>query len=177
MHVRFDADVRIRADQTGIKVMKTSRTRNPGKPSTRSVRPKERKLKTKFFPAQIKTATVAKLIFDSFKDKISISVRASAPGARQLLYQYGNLSIDMQLQPKPRSNRILLMGQVLDSERPVEGLGAIPVSLLDQEDAISETTTNRFGEFNLSFESKNDLRVFLDMKNALVVSLPNSQVD
>jgi hypothetical protein len=72
---------------------------------------------------------------------------------------------------------MLLMGQVLDSEKPVEGLGAIPVTLLDQESAISETTTNRFGEFNLNFESKNDLRVFLDMKNALVVSLPNSQVD
>ncbi|HEX4425382.1 MAG TPA: hypothetical protein VH079_08270 [Terriglobales bacterium] len=131
----------------------------------------------KTLTTQIKTAVVAKLVFDSFKDSPSVATRAAGSGTRQLLYQYGNFSIDMQLQPKPRSNRMLLMGQVLDSEKPVEGLGAIPVTLLDQESAISETTTNRFGEFNLNFESKNDLRVFLDMKNALVVSLPNSQVD
>lgn len=121
---------------------------------------------------------VAKLAFDSFLQAATAGVRGSAAGPRQLLYKCGDLCIDMRLEPKPGSNWVVLVGQVMDEKTPLENFGEVPVSLLSSGDKVSETTTNEFGEFHLGFKAVKHLQLFLGMKrSAVVVPLPDAQTE
>jgi len=121
---------------------------------------------------------VAKLAFDSFLQAAQAGVRGSATGPRQLLYKCGDLCIDMRLEPKPGSNWVVLVGQVMDEKTPLENLGEVPVSLLSSGDKVSETITNEFGEFHLGFKAVKHLQLFLGMKrSAVVVPLPDAQIE
>lgn len=121
---------------------------------------------------------IAKLAFDSFLQPAHAGVRGLATGPRQLLYKCGNLCIDMRLEPKPGSNWVVLVGQVMDEKTPLENFGDVPVSLLSSGDKVSETITNQFGEFHLGFKAVKHLQLFLGMKrSAVVVPLPDAQTE
>jgi len=118
---------------------------------------------------------LAKRTFDSFENQALAGVRGSGPAPQQLMYQCGNVFIDLRLESKPDSRSMALAGQVVDSEQPGGVLGGIPVSLLSKEDAWLETTTNHLGEFHFSFPPARHLRLLVttEGKSVLVV-LPDA---
>lgn len=120
---------------------------------------------------------IAQLTFDSFQQVGLAGMRgASSSVPRQLLYKCGTLCIDMRLEPKPGSNYVVLVGQLIDAKKPLKGFGDVPVSLLSHGDTLSETTTNKFGEFHLGFESVKQMQLFFGIEQkALVVPLPEDQ--
>jgi len=122
---------------------------------------------------------IAQLAFDSFQQAGLAGVRgASSSVPRQLLYKCGTLCIDMRLEPKPGSNYVVLVGQLVDAQKPLKGFEDVPVSLLSQGDKLSETTTNQFGEFHFGFESVKHMQLFFGMeRSALVVPLPETQTE
>lgn len=122
---------------------------------------------------------IAQLAFDSFQQAGLIGVRGpSAAVPRQLLYKCGTLCIDMRLEPKPGSNYVVLVGQLIDAKKPLQGFDAVPVSLLSHGDKLSETTTNQFGEFHFGFESVKQMQLFFGMaQSAVVVPLPETQTE
>jgi hypothetical protein len=137
-----------------------------------------------FGPLQLATSApegleIAQLTFDSFQQAGLAGVRgASSSVPRQLLYKCGTLCIDMRLEPKPGSNYVVLVGQLIDAKKPLKGFEDVPVSLLSEGDKVSETTTNQFGEFHFAFESVKHLQLFFGIEQkALVVPLPEAQTE
>jgi len=122
---------------------------------------------------------IAQLAFDSFQQAGLAGIRgASSSVPRQLLYQCGTLCIDMRLEPKPGSNYVVLVGQLIDAKKPLKGFEDVQVSLLSHGDKLSETTTNKFGEFHFGFESVKHMQLFFGIdEKALVVPLPEGKSD
>jgi len=119
---------------------------------------------------------LATLVFDSSKVALAAGVRGGYASARQLLYKSGSVCIDMHMQPKPGSESVVLMGQLLDSTRPAHGIGDVPVSLLCEGDTLSRKTTNQVGEFEFGFGAVRDVQLVFGIGESrlLVVPVPNA---
>ena len=115
---------------------------------------------------------VAELVFDSAEQGKRDGVRGSAAVARQLLYQAGSVCIDMCMQPRPGSEEVVLIGQLLDSNRPDHGIKDIPVRLLQDGDTISRKTTNHVGEFEFGIEAPQDLELAFGIAGRRTVIVP-----
>jgi hypothetical protein len=120
---------------------------------------------------------LATLVFDSSRvSPVTAGVRGGYAAARQLLYKSGSVCIDMRMQPKPGSDSVVLMGQLLDSSRPAHGIGDVPVSLLCEGDTLSRKTTNPVGEFEFGFGAFRDVQLVFGIGESrlLVVPVPNA---
>lgn len=100
------------------------------------------------------TPAVASLLFDSLRSPLAEGVRSGASVARQLLYGVGNYRIDLRMEPQPSSDRLTLVGQVLNSADPGVQIGASLVRLVRGRKIVAESTTNRFGEFRLESDTQ-----------------------
>jgi hypothetical protein len=122
---------------------------------------------------------IAKLTFDSFQ-RLGIADLRGAVNAvsRQLLYKCGTVCIDIRLEPKPGSNYIVLVGQLIDAKTQINSTQDIHVSLIGPGNTLCETTTNQFGEFYFGFQSAQHMQLFLGMKKrALVIPLPETRTE
>ena len=112
--------------------------------------------------------SIATLLFDSALSPVQAGVRSSASAARQLLFGVGAYRIDLRMEPQLDSDKVAVIGQVLHSTDPSEGLGAVPVALVKGRKVVAETITSRFGEFNLECD--------LDGRFQLRVKLPAEEL-
>ena len=120
---------------------------------------------------------LAELIFDSTKQSTATEgTRSTAAVARQLLFQAGSLCIDMCVQPKPGSDIVVLIGQLLDSRHPDHGIKDIPVQLLCEGHTISDDKTNDVGEFEFAIECRQDMQLSFGIakRRKLIVPLPTA---
>ena len=92
---------------------------------------------------------IASLLFDSAMAPLQAGVRSSATAERQLLYGVSQYRIDVRIEAQPNSDKVALMGQILDSTAPGESIGAVPVRLCRGRRVLAESTTSSFGEFYL----------------------------
>ncbi len=116
-------------------------------------------------------AQIAKLIFDSFRQPLPEGIRNIGPRARQLLYRAGKFAIDLRLDSGP--DRASLVGQVMDSTRPDQGVADVPVTLFKSRTRVLKTVTNRLGEFHFELEDPNGLRVWIgvDQERPVFINL------
>ncbi|HKE27306.1 MAG TPA: hypothetical protein VKB88_33355 [Bryobacteraceae bacterium] len=129
------------------------------------------------FPLAIKSSLrlrVAQLA--GFNQPAPVGVRASGAGpvGSHFLFREGSLLLDMRMQPKPASDAVSVIGQVLDSSKQDARFGNRAVSLVRESDALARTTTNEFGEFQLEFTPAEDLLVIIELEDEsyLVSHLP-----
>jgi hypothetical protein len=120
---------------------------------------------------------LAALQFDSAREPMAAGVRGGHASARQLLYKSGTVCIDMRMQPTPGSESVVLIGQLLDSMKPAQGIGGIPVSLLSRGDTVSRKQTNEDGEFDFGLESNNDVQLVFGIgeSRTIVVAVPEGE--
>jgi DNA-binding NarL/FixJ family response regulator len=94
----------------------------------------------------------ARLVFDSFLQPMPAGVRSvSQLPFRQLVYRSGSLMADVWLEPQTESN-VALVGQIVDSNKPDRQSDLTSVVLHGPKGRIAYATTNKFGEFHLSFD-------------------------
>ena len=67
---------------------------------------------------------LASLLFDSFRGPLLAGVRSSGSASQQLLYGLGDYRIDVRIEPQMDSEKVILIGQVLNSADPDERLSA-----------------------------------------------------
>jgi hypothetical protein len=115
---------------------------------------------------------LAKLLFDSAFQPVAVGVRGSSPVGRQLLYKSGSVCIDMRMQPKPGSDSVVIMGQLLDSAKPDHGVSGIPVSLLSQGDTVSRGKTNDVGEFDFGITALDHLQLVFGIGDSRTIVVP-----
>jgi hypothetical protein len=112
------------------------------------------------------------LLFDTLTQPLAAGARASVASARQLLYRIGTVYVDMRVDSELNSNRVALVGQMLDSARPGHPVAGVPVILLDGRKSVTSTISNDNGEFHLDFAIKSNLRLSVAVGGNQPVYLP-----
>lgn len=101
-----------------------------------------------------------RMVFDTWQQPALAGVRSVAAVARQMVYEADGYIVDLRLDRRPHSHTAHLIGQVLDSTSTEKSLGALPVTLCTDKDALlAESKTNSLGEFHLEFTAQHDLQL------------------
>jgi hypothetical protein len=117
------------------------------------------------------SSKLAELLFDSFSSPLQAGVRSSTSADRQVLYGAGDYRIDMRMEPQTDSEKVAIVGQVLNAINPAEQSASAPIILFKGNRIVSTSQTNSFGEFHLECELAEDLKlhfVFPGGANVLV---------
>jgi hypothetical protein len=152
-----------------------SRKSEPPASSLRAVKASFALRKVVSFPSG--KLDLATLQFDSDRQPLAAGMRSGQATARQLLYKSGSVCIDMRMEPTPGSESMVLIGQLLDSMAPGQGIGGVPVSLLSKGDTLSRKQTNEAGEFDFGLELRTDMQLVFGIGDSrtIVVSIPDSK--
>jgi hypothetical protein len=115
---------------------------------------------------------IPRLVFDSLWRPAAVGVRSAPSIPRQVIYRAGDIAIEMQLEPVPNSERINIAGQISDTARQDDGLAETPVVVSGAKGRVAETSTNRFGEFQLGFVPERNLQISFGVMNGKELSIP-----
>jgi hypothetical protein len=124
--------------------------------------------------------SLIEILFDSFAQPALAGARSVVIGTRQMLYRAGPYQIDIQIEPKPGSNRLVITGQLLDVSYPGVIGRDIQVTLSNHRGNVVVANTNKFGEFSGEIDNSGDLELSIpnqDDQHAdkpIVISLRNA---
>jgi hypothetical protein len=118
-------------------------------------------------------ASLVEVLFDSFLQPAVAGARSVVVGTRQMLYRAGPYQIDIQIEPKPGSNRIVVTGQLLALNHPGTAGSDIQVTLSNNRGHSVLAATNQFGEFSGEIENSGDLELSIpgETGHPIVISL------
>ena len=116
----------------------------------------------------------ARLVFDSFLQPAVAGSRSAQPAEHRLLYESGDVMLDLCLTPQRDSCRIQLMGQILDRANPESQLHCAPVVLQSEGEPIEVATTNALGEFLFDLAPIPDLTLEIGVNENHWISVPLS---
>src|SRR6266540_3038463 len=122
-----------------------------------------------------RVARKASLVFDSFRQPLPAGVRVIGPSARRLLYKAGRYRVRLRLEPGADSDRLSLVGQVLDEGVPKKPLHDLAVLVSSGGKTVDRTLTNRFGEFLLQPDPAMNLQLSVEAPEigSFIVSVPS----
>lgn len=115
---------------------------------------------------------VASLLFDSFRSPLLAGTRSTATSSRQVLYGAGTYRIDVRIEPKMDSEKVIMIGQVLNSANPQESLPELAVTLFKGRKVLAEAKTRQFGEFQIECELEGGYRLKVMLPGQTEVTLP-----
>lgn len=115
---------------------------------------------------------IPRLVFDSLWQPALVGVRSAGSTPRQVLYRAGEIAIEMRLEPEVNSERVNVAGQVSNSDLEGEGIANVVVVISNGEQRIAETSTNRFGEFQLGFLPDEGHQISFGMAKGRDISIP-----
>jgi hypothetical protein len=116
-------------------------------------------------------SALATLVFDSMQAAAPAGVRAGAGYSRHLLFAAKSLAIDLHVETASKAGCFLLAGQVADRNRPDQLPSAIELCLVDGDREITTFTTNEFGEFQCTFDRRNNLTLLFALESG-AIALP-----
>jgi hypothetical protein len=119
----------------------------------------------------IRAALIPRLVFNSAWQPAIAGVRSGADTPQRVLYKTRSISIEMHLEPVPRSEQINIAGQITLAEQ-AETLAPIAVLLSGKKGKLAATSTNDFGEFNLAFVPEEGLRISFAMADSEELLVP-----
>jgi hypothetical protein len=119
---------------------------------------------------------VIEVLFDSFLQPAVAGARSVVIGTRQMLYRADPYQIDIQIEPKPGGNRLVITGQLLDLSHPGVIGRQIQVTLSNRRGNTVMAATNQFGEFSGEIENSGDLELTIpgEGDEPIVISLRNA---
>ena len=128
-------------------------------PPANSVRLAKAAFATAGFAAAFKKPGAIQVLFDSFLQPSAAGARSVGSGTRQMLYRADPFQIDIQIEAKSGSDRLVVTGQLLDMSSPAIVGGGVPVTLSNRRGSVVQATTNQFGEFSGELENSGDLEL------------------
>lgn len=120
---------------------------------------------------------MARLLFDSFRLPSPTGVRSTRTTGRHFTYEHNNTMIDVFLDCPLGSDRISLVGQVLDGTKAKGKNDSLPVVLIGGSGTVARTTTNHFGEFNLECEFTENVSLEIRLGERSWITIPLGQMD
>ena len=112
------------------------------------------------------------MIFDSFLVPATVGVRSSWQVGWQGLYRAGNCSVDLRIEPELKSSRAAVVGQITSDVLPAVEMGNLPVSLRSGRLVVAETTSNRFGEFQMEYDQQTQLKLCIYLRDSKSIEVP-----
>jgi anti-sigma factor RsiW len=109
---------------------------------------------------------VARLVFDSALEPLPAGLRAHDRVSRRALYEAGGYHVDLQLERQPASDVVTLVGQLADHIQPATSTADVPIWLMERESLVESTVCNQFGEFQLEYEPRRNLRLYVPLPEA-----------
>jgi hypothetical protein len=100
-----------------------------------------------------------RVLFDSFLQPVFEGARSAGTTTRQMLYRADPFQIDVHLEAKPGSNRIMVTGQLLDLNNPEIVARDTRILLSNMRGQVVHTVANEFGEFNGEINNSGDLQL------------------
>ena len=122
--------------------------------------------------ARRSSSPLAELLFDSFRDPLQAGVRSVTSTARQLLYGTGKYRIDVRMEPQVDSEKVAIVGQVLNASNPSKPSPPVPVILFKGSKILSVSETNNFGEFHLECDLNTDLKLHFRIPSEMEIWIP-----
>lgn len=114
-------------------------------------------------PERERSATGVVLVYDSFRHPRPGGLRTAGASPRQLLYKAGRYTIKVQVEAAEASDRLSIVGQILDEHDPAAILRDIAVSAMNGAVTLGETHTNGMGEFYLEPHATEKLQLSVDV--------------
>jgi hypothetical protein len=123
--------------------------------------------------------SLVEVLFDSFLQPAAAGARSKATGARQMLYRADSFQIDLQIEPKPGSNHVVVTGQMMDVSTPEIVSRGVQVKLSNFRENVIHTVTNEFGEFRCEIDNSGDLELSVPgrLGKPISISLRNALGD
>lgn len=146
------------------RVSQTAKRENVLEPPADAVRVAKAMMATAGYAEKANRKSIfAELLFDSLQTPLPAGVRSASATAHQMLYGSGNHRIDLRLEPQLDSDGVEIVGQILDSSRPEQGLKGVQVSLYAGKKIIAVSQTSQLGEFQIScqLDESLELRIML----------------
>ena len=159
------------------KISKAAAAEASYQPSADTVRlAKSAYLTTRLNTKQKEPRKLIEVLFDNFLQPAVAGARSVVIGTRQMLYRADPYQIDIQIEPKPGSNRLVITGQLLDLSHPGIIGRDIQVTLSNRRGNNTLAPTNQFGEFSGEIENSGDLELSIpgDSDQPIVISLRNA---
>jgi len=116
---------------------------------------------------------LVEVLFDSFLQPLVTGARSAGSETRQMLYRAGPYQVDLHIEAKPGTNKLVVTGQLLDMRNPDVPGRDVPVTISNLRGHIVQTMTNEFGEFREEVRASGDLELKLPGENdqAIILSL------
>ena len=159
------------------KVSKTAAAEASYQPSTATVRlAKAAFVTSRLGQTKKESQGLIEVLFDSFLQPAVAGARSVVIGTRQMLYRADPYQIDIQIEPKPGTNRLVVTGQLLDLSNPGVIGRDIHVTLSNRRGNTVKAPTNQFGEFSGEIENSGDLELSVPGHGdqPIVISLRNA---
>jgi hypothetical protein len=131
---------------------------------------------TRLNTPQKESRSLVEVLFDSFLQPAAAGARSIVIGTRQMLYRADPYQIDIQIEPKQGTNRLVITGQLLDlSNSGVVGRD-IQIAISNHRGNTVVAATNQFGEFSGELENTGDLELTIpgETEKPIVISLRNA---
>jgi hypothetical protein len=107
-----------------------------------------------------------KLVFESLAQPQLAGVRSAAVrGTRHALYEAGEYSVDVRVESEQGSGRMNMVGQLAVRSQAPNTLDQVPVRLMSGRQLVAEAVSNQFGEFQLNYEPKRQLKLHIPLQN------------
>jgi hypothetical protein len=119
-----------------------------------------------------RAARTASLVFDSFRTPVLAGVRAGGGSPRHFLYKAGRYLIRLQVDREAATQRLFVLGQIVDEQSPKNPLQDLPVILLSDEQPQDRALTNTLGEFELTSDPSESLRLSVGIPEIGTLTLP-----
>jgi hypothetical protein len=103
--------------------------------------------------------TLARLVFDSFREPLSAGMRTQDRQTRHTLYEAGGYCVDLRLEHQRPAHLATLVGQLADREHPGADADDVRVELRTRREILARANCNRFGEFQLDYRPAPALRL------------------
>lgn len=117
-------------------------------------------------------SSVPKLLFDSAQNLVTAGVRSTSTLGRQVLYGVDPFRIDLRMEALMDSDKVSIVGQILNSADPTNRAGDMPVVLWKGRKVVAKSLTNNFGEFQLECDLEGDLHLQLSLPTGAEVMIP-----
>jgi len=130
------------------------------------------------FPARVRerpkrgNRVPVELIFDSFLVPSPVGLRATWQVGWQGLYRAGDCSVDLRIEPDLKFPRAAVIGQITNHVQPELVMDNLPVRLRAGKVVVAETLSNRFGEFQLEYERRSQLKLCIDLRDSKSIQVP-----
>ena len=126
--------------------------------------------------AQERSQSLVEVLFDSFRQPALAGARSVVIGTRQMLYKADPYQIDIQIEPKPGTNRLVVTGQMLDLSNPGVLGRDVQVTVSNRRGNSVVVATNQFGEFSGEIDNSGDLELSIlgQGDQPVVISLRNA---